>query len=97
MKTLLTLYVDVEVKAIAKAKGINLSRAFQEFLSMEIELTKSRTKLTDKELVASLKQKNAILASELVIKSELLKKVLKKKKKDNGTKTVGTFRFPDQK
>lgn len=73
-KTLLNLYIDADVKARAKAKGINMSRCFNEFLSIEAEVK------GDKDTIQSLKQRLAILTSELNKKTEELEKLKLKEK-----------------
>lgn len=91
----MNLYIDGEIKANAISLGINLSRAFTEFLSMEIEIAKSRKKLTDKEQLASLKQKLALVSGKLAIKSEEFDKLkLKIVDPKDKTKSLGFHQFP---
>lgn len=76
MKSQLCLYIDVSIKANAIAKGLNLSKAFEQFLAIEMN---ESYKGTDKDkIIAQLKNKIAILSVELNNKTEECIKLNKK-------------------
>jgi septal ring factor EnvC (AmiA/AmiB activator) len=71
MKTLINLYIEGEIKALAKAKGINFSRLFNEILAVEVGLLSNKRLKTDKDIINDLKLDNSKLASEMIdIKKE---------------------------
>ena len=93
MKTILNLYIDGEIKSLAKSKGINMSRAFQEFLSLELEILSNKKKLSEKEEIGLLKQKLALLSAELSKKNDETEKLNKKIKEPKSRLTETGVRF----
>jgi len=73
-KGLLTLYVDNEIKEIAKQKGINLSSFFNNVLSVEIN-----QKTPKKDEVQKLKNKIALLTDSLKKSKKEIEKIKKEK------------------
>ena len=86
MKTMLCLYINSEIKELAKSKGINLSKTFEEFLNINIELTKEKN-MTIEEENAWLKQQLALTMEKFNKANEKIKK-LELKSKENEGKTI---------
>ena len=80
MKTIITLYVDAEAKANAKAKGINISQLFNEFMSVELEIIEKNKNKTDKEQIKILKMALAIQTEHFIERTKELEKLKKKEK-----------------
>lgn len=72
-KGILTLYVDNELKILAKSKGINLSSFFNNVLNIEIN-----NKKTKKDKSQRFKNKIALLIMEINKKNKEIE-ILKKK------------------
>lgn len=77
-KRILSLYVDDEDIALAKAKGINLSALFRAYIGVELN---DAYKGNDKDkIISALKGKLTALASELTKKTEECEKLKNKSK-----------------
>ena len=77
-KGILTLYVDNELKELAKSKGINLSSFFNEVLGIEIEYRELKKNLTQEQEIGLLKNKVALLSGELKDKNKEIESLKKK-------------------
>jgi hypothetical protein len=82
MKTILTLYIDSDIKELAKSKNINISKTFQEFMSIELELLKKKKTISKEDEIKLLKQKLALTLEELNKKSKELTSLKNKEKED---------------
>jgi len=79
MKTMQTLYIDLDSKLKAKQLGINMSRAFNEFLNSKIEAKEST--LNPEQLIANLRSQLAIAKAQLEKARDELSKLQKDMKR----------------
>jgi len=91
MKGIINLYVDRENIEIAKARGINLSKLFNEVLITEIELSDVTQAITPDEIINKLKAKIGLLSSTIQEQNKEIKKLQKEIKdmKESGRVTRG--------
>lgn len=78
MKTILSLYIDGQIKELAKSKGINLSKCFEEFINLELESLENKENKTMEEEIKLLKTN---LSKARATLSEKLKEITSLKKK----------------
>lgn len=69
----LTLYVDDELVNLATARGINISRLFNEIINTELSIKDLSDATTKEELINKLKAKVSILSEELKLQMDKLK------------------------
>lgn len=89
MKTILSLYIDGQIKELAKSKGINLSKCFEEFINLELEALEDKKDKTKDEQIKILKSNLSKARAELSEKLEEIES-LKKKIKPEKPRFVST-------
>lgn len=91
-KSILHVYIDNEIKTLAKIRIDNLSQYVEKLLSTELEINKESDAENPERLINKLKSKNALLSAELelIIKErDKLKKELVEHKEKSEEKKDG--------